>query len=138
MFEGDKLAQPHGGNVQVLHEQHAPNRDVEQPNNAQIENEQPNIVDDNVVENEQPNIAGDNADLQIINQHDVNMELEGEQASSKSLYGRLTPLCTVSSHFLSKVKPWSDAELHNMHPALIVEFCDEEPLSLEDALACDH
>ena len=36
-----------------------------------------------MVENEQPNIADNNADLQFINQHDVDMESEKEQASSK-------------------------------------------------------
>ena len=36
-----------------------------------------------MVENEQANIVDNNDDLQVINQHDVDMELEGEQASSK-------------------------------------------------------
>ena len=57
---------------------YAPNRDVEQPNNAQIDLlQQPNVV-----ENEQPNIVDNNADLQVINPQDLDVELEEEQASS--------------------------------------------------------
>ena len=53
---------------------YAPNRDVEQPNNAQIDLlQQPNVV-----ENKQPNIVDNNVDLQFINPHDVIMELEEE------------------------------------------------------------
>ena len=38
VVEGDRLTQPHGSNVQVLHQQqNALNRDVEQPNNAQMD-----------------------------------------------------------------------------------------------------
>ena len=66
--------------MQVLHQQqHAPNRDLEQPNDAQIDL----LQQANVVEIEQPNIIDNKADLQVINQHDVDMELEEEQASSK-------------------------------------------------------
>ena len=36
-----------------------------------------------MIENEQPNIIDNNADLQVINPHDVNIMLEEEQASSK-------------------------------------------------------
>ena len=66
--------------MQILHQQqHAPNRDLEQPNDAQIDL----LQQANVVEIEQPNIIDNKADLQVINQHDVDMELEEEQASSK-------------------------------------------------------
>ena len=79
VFEGDRLTQPCGGNVQVLHQQqHAPKRDVEQPNNKQIDL----LQQSNVVENEQPNIDDNNADLQVINPQDLDVELEEEQASS--------------------------------------------------------
>ena len=61
--------------MQVLRQhQHAPNKDVELPNNAQIDLQQRS----NVVINEQPNIVDNNADLQAINQHDVDTELEEE------------------------------------------------------------
>ena len=79
---------------------HAPIRGVEQPNNAQIDLlQQPNVV-----EYEQPNIVDNNVDLQVINQHDVGMELEEEQTSSKQ--ARTVPewlintLCIANSHSL--------------------------------------
>ena len=131
MFEGDQLTQPHGGNVQVLHEQHAPNRDVEQPNNAQIENEHPNIVDDNVVENEQPNIVNDNADLQVISPHDLDMELEEEQNSSQQ--ARTVPKWLINTLMDSKLKfplqgktrsTSQQAELHYVHNTLIIKMCN--------------
>ena len=59
-------------------------------------------------ENEQQNIVDTNADLQVINEHDVDMELEEEQASSKQARTALkwrTPLWTANSHFLFEVKP---------------------------------
>ena len=65
---------------------HAPIRGVEQPNNAQIDLlQQPNVG-----ENEQPNIVDKNAELQVINQYDVDMELEEEQGSS-SEQARMVP-----------------------------------------------
>ena len=57
-----------------------------------------------MVENEQLIIVDNNADLQVINQHDVDTELEKEQASS--VQARTVPewlintLMEANSHFL--------------------------------------
>ena len=74
VFDGNRLTQTHGGNVQVLHkQQHAPNKDLELPSYTQIDRlQQPNVV-----ENEQPNIVDDNADLQVISPHDLRHEIGG-------------------------------------------------------------
>ena len=94
-----------------------------------------------MVEYEQPNIVDSNVDLQVINQDNVDMELEEEQASSKE--ARTVPKWLIYTIIDNKVtfplqgktRPTSQQpELHYVHHALITEFCDEEPLSLEDAL----
>ena len=53
-----------------------------------------------MVGNEQPNIV-DNVDLQDINQHDVNMELEEEQTSSKQV--RSVPKLLINTLMDSKL-----------------------------------
>ena len=98
----------------------------------------------NVVETEHPNIDDNNADLQVIKQHDVYMELEEGQASSKQ--AKTVPKCLINTLMDRKLtfplqgktrSANEHTELHYVHHALIAEICDEEPLSLKDALPHD-
>ena len=89
-----------------------------------------------MVENEQPNIVDNNAHLQVINQHDVDMELEEDQASSKKTRTILKWLINtlmddkLTSSLQGKTRSSNQqAKLHYVHHALIVEICDGEPLS---------